>query len=329
MYKIPRVLSVVALATLAAHAQTGPTFEVASIKPAAPQDLDKLRAAFQNGEMPRLGPRVSAGRAEYIYMTLVDLMVLAYHVKADQITGPDWIASERFDIFAKLPDGASNEDVPKMLQVLMEDRFKLTLHRGSKDSPALALVVAAGGLKIKEATDAAKPVDANAPLVPGEKQIDGPDGPMRVATGKDGSFTMNLGAKGSVDYRMDLATRSMKIEASQVTMGGLADMLTTLLRASGGSLQVADMTGLTGKYQVAIDFSLEDLRGAARSKWIDEQAAPGGGLGAVRPADAASDPGTASSLVGAIQSMGLKLVPRKVAIEQLIVDHAERTPAEN
>jgi uncharacterized protein (TIGR03435 family) len=128
---------------------------------------------------------------------------------------------------------------------------------------------------------------------------------------------------------VDPATRSMKIEASRVTMAGFADLLTTLLRATGGSLQVKDMTGLTGNYQVAITFSLEDLAGAARAKWIDEPNSPAGITGAATPASAASDPGTSPSLLKAVQSMGLKLAPRKVIVEQLVIDHVEKTPTEN
>jgi len=96
-----------------ALAQTNPTFEVASVKPAAPIDMMKMAAAVRSGEMPRIGPRVDKARAEYTYMALRDLIVLAYKVKPYQITGPDWIASQRFDIVAKLPDGASKDDIPR------------------------------------------------------------------------------------------------------------------------------------------------------------------------------------------------------------------------
>ena len=323
------VLFCLALAATVAPAQTKPTFEVASIKPAAPLDRAKLLAEIQNGATPRLGPRVDGARAEYIYMTVADLIVLAYHVKSDQITGPGWIATQPFDIIAKLPEGASKNDVPKMLQSLLEDRFKLTLHRDSKEHPALALMVGEGGPKMKEASEALKPIDPKTPLAPGEKQVDGPDGPIRMSTDKNGGATMNMGEKGTVSYAVDPATRLMKIAASQLTMGGLADLLTTLLRATGGGLQVKDMTGLTASYQVAITFSLDDLTGAVRAKWIDEPNPPVGAAGAPGPADAASDPGGSPSLLKAVQSMGLKLAQRKVMVEQLVIDHIEKTPTEN
>ena len=323
------LISCLAWAAAVTPAQMKPTFEVASVKPTS-MDMMKLAAQVQSGEMPRIGPRVDGARAEYIFMALKDLIVLAYKVKPYQITGPDWLASQRFDIIAKLPDGASKDDVPMMLQALLEDRFKLTLHRESKEGPVLALVVGKGGPKMKESSEAPKPIDANAPLAPGERQIDSPDGPMRMTVNsKNGSSTMNMGAKGTVNTSMDPATRSMKIEASQVTMAGFADMLSSLSQATGGGQQVKDMTGLTGNYQVAISFSLEDLMNMARAQGVAVPNLPAGAGAAATPADAASDPGGSSTLFQAVQSMGLKLESRKAMVEQLVIDHVEKTPTEN
>jgi len=63
------VLSCLTLAAASAQAQTRPTFEVASIRPAAPIDLAKVR----NGEV-RIGPRVDGARAEFLDVTLQDLI---------------------------------------------------------------------------------------------------------------------------------------------------------------------------------------------------------------------------------------------------------------
>jgi uncharacterized protein (TIGR03435 family) len=336
VHKALRALTVVwclAMAATVAPAQTKPAFEVASIKPSAPLGMAKLAAAVQNGEMPRIGPRVTGTRAEYIYMALRDLIVLAYNVKPYQITGPDWLASQRFDIVAKLPDGASKDDVPKMLQTLLEERFKLALHRESKEHPVLALVVGKGGPKMKESVEAPKPIDPDTPLAPGERTMDGPDGPIRMTTNKNGGIVMNMGAKGTVSTSMDPATRSMKIEASNTTMEGLADMLSSFSQVAGGGLQVKDMTGLTGSYQVAISFSLEDLmsmaQNMARTNGIDLPNLPAGAAAAGMPADGATDPSGSSSLLRAVQSMGLKLESRKAMVEQLVIDHIEKTPTAN
>jgi len=315
-----------------APAQTKPAFEVASIKPVAPLDRATLLARIQNGETPRLGPRVDGARAEYIYMALKDLIVLAYKVKPNQITGPDWIANQRFDIFAKLPDGASEDDAPRMLQALLEERFHLALHREAKERTVLALVVGEGGPKMKESPETPPAIDPATPLKPGEKQIDSPDGPIRMTTGKDLiSGTVNMGSKGSQSISTDAAKQSIRIEASQLTMEGLANMLTSLSQANGGQ-EVKDMTGLKGNYQVAFSFSLADMRSDVRSVVQEKMGVPSPPAGAAEagmPADAASDPGGSSSLSKSIESMGLKLESRKVMVEQLVIDHVERKPTEN
>ncbi|HTC88474.1 MAG TPA: TIGR03435 family protein [Bryobacteraceae bacterium] len=74
----------------------------------------------------------------------------AYRVKNYEISGPDWMASERFDITAKLPAGRSAKDAIEMLRALLEERFQLKTHRESKELPAYALVVGKGGLKMQE-----------------------------------------------------------------------------------------------------------------------------------------------------------------------------------
>jgi uncharacterized protein (TIGR03435 family) len=318
----------IALMATLAFAQPAPTFEVASIKPSAPLDMMKLASEIQAGHMPKIGARVDGARAEYTYVSLKELIVIAYKVKPFQITGPDWMASQRFDIVAKIPDGASKDDVPKMLQALLEERFKLAAHRDSKEQPVLALLVGKGGPKMKEfQAPPAETIDENAPLKPGEMKLDGADGPVRVTVGKTGTATMDMGAKGSVTYKMDPATQTMHLEATKVTMGGFADMLTQFSQMTGGGRQVVDMTELKGDYQVALDFALADLMNIARSSGVAIGA--GGGAAPASLADAASDPSGASSLLAAVQALGLRLEPRKSVLEQLIVDHVEKTPTEN
>src|ERR1039457_3477734 len=195
-----------ALTAIAALAQTAPTFEVASIKPAAPLDMMKVAADVQAGHMPKIGAHVDAARAEYTYMALKELIVTAYKVKPYQITGPDWISTTRFDIVAKMPEGSTKADAPKMLQALLEDRFKLAVHRDKKENPVLALVVAKGGPKMKESAEAPAAIDENAPLKPGEMSTEGPDGPVRMTMGKQGEVFVNMGAKGSMHYKVDPAT---------------------------------------------------------------------------------------------------------------------------
>jgi uncharacterized protein (TIGR03435 family) len=327
--KLRKVTLGFALTAIAAFAQTKPAFEVASIKPAAPIDMAKMMAAAQNGQMPKIGAHVDANRAEYTYLDLNSLIALAYHVKPYQITSPDWMGSTRFDIVAKLPDGTSKADAPKMLQTLLEDRFKLTIHRSSAEHPVLALVVGKGGPKMKESTEVPVAIDESVPLKDGQASMEGPDGPVRVTIGKAGSAVVDMGAKGKIAYGMNPATMTMHMDASLMTMAGFADMLTQFSQMGGGGAagpQIVDMTGLKGYYQASIDFSLADLISMMRSRGLDIPGGPGGGAPA---AGAAIDPDGKSSLLEAVQSLGLKLESRKAMVEQLIVDHMEKTPTDN
>jgi uncharacterized protein (TIGR03435 family) len=324
------------LASGAALAQTSPNqpapaqpvrlaFEVASIKLSEPLDMAAVAKGITQGQMPRIGPRVDGARAEYRYMTLRDLMVQAYQVQSNQVSGPDWIATQRFDIMAKLPAGATKDQTNEMLQSLLEERFKMTLHRETKDHPVFALVVAKDGPNLKEsAADPTETLDTNAPLKPGETQLDTEEGPIRMSRGNDGSSTINMGARGTVTTRMDSSMQTMHMESSKVTMSGFALMLTRLFQTGGpGSRPVVDMTGLKGNYRVALDISLADLIAMARSVMPD---LGGGAPPAGEPAGVASEPGGATSIFASVKALGLRLEQRKAPIEQLVIDHVEKTP---
>ena len=123
-----------------------PTFEVASVKPSPP-----LPHSFAGGlaELSRgIGVKIDPARADFVRVSLTDLIARAYRVESFQISGPDWMKTAHFDIFAKLPDGASTDSVPEMLQSLLADRFKLTLQRAEKEFSVYVLIVGKGGLKL-------------------------------------------------------------------------------------------------------------------------------------------------------------------------------------
>jgi uncharacterized protein (TIGR03435 family) len=318
----------------AASAQVKPAFEVATIKPSAPLDAAAMMAAVQKGGKVPIGANITALRAEYHYLDLKTLLTYAYRVKPYQITGPEWMSSTRFDIVAKLPEGSTKEGAAKMLQSLLEDRFKLVTHRATEEHTVLAIVVGKGGAKLKPSADKPVPIDEEAPLKPGEIKLDGPDGPMRGKVTMDGatmSSVIDMGLKGKMSYRIDTAARSIHIDFSMTTMSGFADMTTQLLTSLGGGTgarRIVDMTGIEGNYDASLEISLAEMMNIARSAGIDApgaaMATPAGG------AAAASDPGAGgSSLSDALQSMGLKLESRKATLEQFIVDHIERTPTDN
>lgn len=311
-----------------AGSKTKLSFDVATVKPAAPLDMQRIAADVQAGKMPRLGAHISAARAEYIYMPLKELIASAYKVKNFQIDGPDWLSSERFDIEGTFPEGASKTDAPAMLQSLLEERFKLTAHRTMAEHKVLALVVGKNGPKLTEAATKPQPIDESVPLKPGEMQMDTPDGPARMTMSKEGSATVNMGEKGTLTYKFDMQNRTIHMTSSNVTMAGFADTLSSLLtQFSGGTAGlVVDQTGLKGMYEVAVDLSLEDMMAMARSQGFG-MGTPG--AGPAGPSAVASEPGGGTSVYQSVEKMGLKLEERKAPVEQLVIDHVEKMPTEN
>src|SRR5690349_23666714 len=76
------------------------------------------------------GGVLRSGRYELRKATMVDLIKTAYGVDADSVVGgPNWIESDRFDVIAKAPAGASPDTAKLMLQALLADRFKLIVHK--------------------------------------------------------------------------------------------------------------------------------------------------------------------------------------------------------
>jgi uncharacterized protein (TIGR03435 family) len=334
---IVTLCSLAVFATTAAFAQTKPAFEVATVKPSPPMDVAKLAASLQAGGKMPVGANVDGNRAEYMYLDLRALMSNAYGVKPYQISGPDWMATTRFDIVAKMPEGSKKEDAPKMLQALLEERFKLATHRASAEHPVLALVVGKGGPKLKASTEKPVAIDESAPLKPGELKMDSAEGPVRVRVDvTTGSSVIDMGLRGKMSYRLTPATQTMHIEFSMTTMTGFADMITQLFEQIGGTggRQVVDMTGIQGNYDASIDLSLLELIAMARAAGADipvgGPAGAPGGAGGRGNAPVASDPGAGgTSLTDAVQSMGLRLESRKAMVDQLVVDHIEKTPTEN
>lgn len=327
----------IAVGTLGAQGQAAQgklAFEVASVRASAPLDVTKLAARMQAGNVPRFGALVEGSRAEYNYMSLKELIANAYGLKPYQVTGPAWLGSERFDIAAKMPEGASKDDAPAMLQALLAERFKLSAHKATQEHSVLALVVGKDGPKLKDAAAPPEPIPDDAPLKPGEFKLQGSNGPIRVTRNSDGTTTLNMGARGVITQKMDMQNQAMHMESSTVTMSGFADMLTNMMMMGGtNGQQVVDMTGLKGNYQVALDVPLADLMAmvqqSAREMGISLPGAPASGGSDGQPASGASDPAGRSSVYTSVEKLGLKLEPRKAPVEQVVVDAVEKTPTEN
>src|SRR4051812_31414184 len=111
----------------AAFAQT-PAFEVASVKVSEPI----TPALVQSGRL-NMGVTIDSINVRISKLSMLELVALAYQIKGHQISGPDWISNQRYDIQAKLPEGGARRQVPAMLQTLIAERFGMQFHRETRD----------------------------------------------------------------------------------------------------------------------------------------------------------------------------------------------------
>ena len=302
----------------------GPVFEVATIKPAEAPNVAQISA----GKI-HVGLKIEAGRVDAGFMSLGDLIRTAYKLKSYQLTGPDWMNSQRFDVLAKMPEGATKEQVPDMLKALLAERFKLVVHMESKEHSMYALTVGKGGSKLKESPpDPVVAADAPPAAAPaGSTTIATNTGTMSIKQNGDGrGSTITTPGEGTVKTSMG-PDGNIHLEMSKMDMPKFAETISRFV-----DRPVVDETGLKGNYQVVLDLSMGDMMRVARAAGVGIPAGPaaaGGGAASGGAADAASDPGGGGSVFTAVQTMGLKLEPRKETIETFIVDHLEKMPTDN
>jgi uncharacterized protein (TIGR03435 family) len=275
-----------------AFAQTAPPrleFEVASVKPSPPPAAGQVLA----------GIKIDGAQLHSRSLALRDYIQSAYKVKNYQVEGPAWLGSERYEIDAKLPAGATREQVPEMLQSLFADRFELKVHRETKDFPVYGLVVGKGGLKVEEI-----PIDAEE-IKKGNVDV--------AATAGAGGTSVVLGHGSSFSINANGTISGVKL-----TMQMLADLL-----ARFTDKPVVDMTDRKGGFTFTLTFTPEEFR----AMMIRAAIAAGQPLPpeALRLLDGVGD----DSLVSALESIGLRLENRKAPLEVLVVDHILKAPTAN
>jgi uncharacterized protein (TIGR03435 family) len=258
------------------------SFEVASIKPAGPLDA----VAVGSG---RVVPGISSDNA-LVHIgnaSLMELVCQAYHVSRNQVVdGPYWLSkltAERFEVLAKIPNGATREQIPEMLVALLAERFKLAAHREKRNIPVYALIVANGGPKLKEAVGG-------------------------LASTESG-FRSKAGENGQVRFEYD-----------SVTMERFAGLLARFL-----DHPVVDQTGLKGAYPVTYEINLmamaKNAVGNSGLAWYQAR----------DPAAAAADPieDPRDSIFSSVKRLGLKLDPRNLPCDVVVIERIEKTPIEN
>jgi uncharacterized protein (TIGR03435 family) len=286
---VTRGLLLALLSSIVAFGQSAsarPEFEVASVKKSAPATPGQVN----------IGVHIDGAMVRYSTLPMRSYIRMAYRVNDYQVLGPDWLATENFDIAAKLPEGATRAQLPEMIQSLLAERFKLVLHRDKKEFAVYALVVAKNGPKLKES-----PSDSSVEASPAAKgTVD-----VNVTTGRGGGV-VDMGNGSTIGYSRD------HLEAKKVTLSSLAIAVERLL-----DRPVVDMTGIAGNYDFSLEYSWDELRSLVR-------ASSGGATELAANPDASGN-----SIFNSVAAFGLKLEPRKAPIEVVVVDRIERTPTEN
>jgi uncharacterized protein (TIGR03435 family) len=242
-------------------------------------------------------------------MSLAELIPYAYGVKHYQVMGPSWLDEIRWNILAKISQSQSADRAPEMMQQLLVERFKLSIHREDRDRSVYALVIGKRGLKIREAA-AEKPDAGSQPPGIGLRMND--DRKAAFISGRTvGSMRLTTGPDGG-----------MQMEIAKITMAALADRLTQFM-----DRPVVDATHLKRNYQVSLELPPEAMNGIA---FVQKLAilAGSGSVGAGF-ADAHTLDTSGAAVIQAVKRLGLELQSRKAPIETIIVDHLERTPTVN
>jgi len=189
------------------------------------------------------------------------LVTQAYELKRYQVGSyPSWMDTERFNITAKVPEGATKEQFRLMQQNLLADRFGLKIHFDKKEMPTYELVVNKGGHKMKEAAEDPNAKDAPPPPLGGAPPPlpppPGAGGPVRITMGRDGFPEMPAGMRGRGGPMMMMMNGRVKMRSTDTTMEQLVTMLANQL-----AKPVTDGTGLKGKYEFDLEFASDHTMG--------------------------------------------------------------------
>jgi uncharacterized protein (TIGR03435 family) len=205
-------------------------FEVASVKPRP------LSATSYSGEAGGPGT-TDPGQITWSGGPLKWLLVTAYDVKPYQVSGPAWLDSEGYVIVAKVPQGATKEQLKLMWQNLLKNRFGVVIHHESRVFQAEEMTLVKGASKLKE-TDLPDPpprADSAPQTTPGKDSKTSPDDDLHRYLRTPGWTVAGDGANRRLLARAQ----------------SLAQVASILEQFAGHP--VIDKTGLSGKY----DFSAE------------------------------------------------------------------------
>jgi uncharacterized protein (TIGR03435 family) len=273
-------------------------FDVASVKP-CDKNSPPPPSAGRGGTG---GANAAASRMDLPCSTLAHLIEVAYIEFPDGVRqprlafkplpiegGPAWLKSDTFLISAETESSVTPTMMRgPMLQLILEDRFKLKIHQEAREVPVYELNIAKGGPKIKH-------------TVPGSCAAE---------------TLENLGRPPEPGEKPLCVIGMRRTDASNVTIwsrGMTLNQICHYLDGIGIDRPVIDKTGVadTELFDVQLQFSIDDSTPGLQPRET-------GGENGVESASAFP------SLFTAIQQLGLKLVPAKGPGKFVVIDGVER-----
>jgi uncharacterized protein (TIGR03435 family) len=201
---------------------------------------------------------------------------------------------EYFDVLAKVPARATPDDVRLMLQHLLAERFKLTMHHESRETPGYALTIGKTGSRMK----ASPALPADGPSQLGISKLPG------LGMDKDGFVVLPPGYANMIT--LPSKNGISRLTGARESIGVLCGYLRMRLLQP-----VVDQTGLLGIYDFHLAFASESVASAR-----------------IEPSSEAPEP--APTLIQAVEiQLGLKLEPKRLPVDFLVIHHVEKAPIEN
>jgi uncharacterized protein (TIGR03435 family) len=234
------LMATAAIAALGCGPLEAQAFEVVSIKPARPFTPNELAA----GTVHR-GVKITAPRVDIGFANLEVLIALAYQVERFQVISPVLLVEQPFDILATMPDGATKEQLPAMLQSMLAERFALRVHRERKSLPVYVLEVGKQGPNLAKAEDLRK---QEKPKGLNKNTVSYAHGETIVTATEGDRLVMISGPDGDVvTTKVNDVTR---MKSPGMTMEVLAKWLSSLFNRP-----VVNRTGLDGRFRIALDYA--------------------------------------------------------------------------
>jgi uncharacterized protein (TIGR03435 family) len=190
-------------------------FEVASVKPVNPPAGPHVVSLL-----------VDHGNLKIQAAELRQIVGLAYAIQRVRILGgPGWADADQFDIAAKAESAeATRDEIRGMLQALLAERFKLVVHRETKEIPVYALVLAKGGSKLKVAATGGKSALTDTLGPNGERRTVVAASPLRglvnmLANTLGNPVVDKTGLDGIYDYTIEWPDAGSSLSASLDQLG--------------------------------------------------------------------------------------------------------------